>query len=195
MASTNQTTNYGLPIYSSGDRASWVDTNQPFEAIDSAVHNAVETAEDAAGDVAGAVSAANEAKELALEAKASVTTMSTTKQNVTDGNLDTDSKTVVGGINEVYGYLKNIIKVVPASSSNINYVAGNNDIMLAPDEPITGYTPLGLISANVFLSGAERNIFGFKFENNKAVISCTMSVGGIGSASAKILCMRSSLIS
>lgn len=101
MASTNQTTNYGLPIYSAGDRASWVDTNQAFGEIDAAVHNAVETAQDAAEDVAGAVSTANEAKELALTASAGVETLGTTKQNATDNNLATTNKTVTGAINEV----------------------------------------------------------------------------------------------
>ena len=47
MASTNQTTNYGLPIYSQSDKASWVDTNQPFEEIDADLHTAKITADSA----------------------------------------------------------------------------------------------------------------------------------------------------
>ena len=42
MASTNQTNNYGLPIYSAGDRATWSDTNQPFANLDVAVKKAVD---------------------------------------------------------------------------------------------------------------------------------------------------------
>lgn len=41
MASTTQTTNYGLPIYEQSDKASWVDTNEPFNEIDTALKGAV----------------------------------------------------------------------------------------------------------------------------------------------------------
>ena len=51
MASTNQTTNYGLPLYSGTDKASWIDTNAGFEAIDTALKSAVDNAESATENI------------------------------------------------------------------------------------------------------------------------------------------------
>ena len=122
MASTNQTTNYGLPIYSANDRASWTDTNQPFTALDSAVKTASDNASDAATDAAQAISDAASAQSTATSASSIATTASTvanqakskadsnetainglssSKQNKTDNSLNTTSKTVVGAINEL----------------------------------------------------------------------------------------------
>ena len=52
MASTTQTTYYGLPQYIGSDRASWLDTNEPFAAVDTALHTAVTGVEQATTDVA-----------------------------------------------------------------------------------------------------------------------------------------------
>lgn len=42
MASTNQTAHYGLPQYAGTDRATWTDTNQPFEDVDTALYGATQ---------------------------------------------------------------------------------------------------------------------------------------------------------
>ena len=104
MASTNQTTNYGLPIYSTGDRASWSDTNQPFEAIDTAVKKAVDDSADAISSVATVTETANTALGTATTAAADASSALTgldAKQDKTDNNLNTTAKTVVGAINEL----------------------------------------------------------------------------------------------
>lgn len=51
MASTSQTAFYGLPQYIGTDRASWLDTNEPFEAVDTALHSAVTGVEQATAAV------------------------------------------------------------------------------------------------------------------------------------------------
>ncbi len=51
MASTTQTTNYGLPLYQSSDRPAWTDTNTPFESLDTAVKTASDNASSAADAV------------------------------------------------------------------------------------------------------------------------------------------------
>lgn len=42
MASTNTTTNYGLPLYADGDIPNWKDTNTAYSAIDTALKQVVE---------------------------------------------------------------------------------------------------------------------------------------------------------
>lgn len=42
MASTNQTAHYALPQYAGTDRATWTDTNQPFEDVDTALYGATQ---------------------------------------------------------------------------------------------------------------------------------------------------------
>lgn len=104
MASTNQTTNYGLPIYNTGDRASWTDTNAGFSAIDTAVKKAVDDSTDAIDGLATVSQTANTALGTATSAAADASTALTgldTKQDKTDNNLDTTAKTIVGAINEV----------------------------------------------------------------------------------------------
>lgn len=51
MASTNQTTNYDLPIYSDSDRADWTDFNTPFQDIDTALKTAYDNAATATSGV------------------------------------------------------------------------------------------------------------------------------------------------
>lgn len=51
MASTTQTTNFGLPIYQSSDRPAWTDTNTPFQALDTALKSASDNASSAADAV------------------------------------------------------------------------------------------------------------------------------------------------
>lgn len=41
MASTNTTTNYGLPLYEDGDLPDWKDTNTAFTTIDTQLKNAL----------------------------------------------------------------------------------------------------------------------------------------------------------
>ncbi len=57
MASTTQTTNFGLPLYQSSDRPAWTDTNTPFETIDAALKAASDNASSAADAVAALTSA------------------------------------------------------------------------------------------------------------------------------------------
>lgn len=51
MASTSQTTNYDLPIYSDSDRADWTDFNTPFQNIDTALKTAYDNAANASSGV------------------------------------------------------------------------------------------------------------------------------------------------
>ena len=83
-----------------------------------------------------------------------------------------------------------MVKVVTAQGNAISYSAGFNTIQLSPDDPPSGYTPVGIIGANIYLSGATRNLTGFEFSGGKAVIYCNMSAAGTGTANAKILYIR-----
>lgn len=93
MASTNQTANYGLPIYSANDRASWIDTNQAFENIDAAVKEASDNASSAASDVSEALSAANEAKATATGAS-SLATQANTLASTADAKADANASNI-----------------------------------------------------------------------------------------------------
>lgn len=93
MASTNQTPNYGLPIYSANDRASWIDTNQAFENIDSAVKEASDNASSAASDVSEALSVANEAKSTATGAS-SLATQANTLASTANAKADANASNI-----------------------------------------------------------------------------------------------------
>lgn len=52
MAHTSQTEYYGLPQYEGSDKPSWLDFNEPFEDVDTALHQAVTSASTTAEAVA-----------------------------------------------------------------------------------------------------------------------------------------------
>lgn len=91
--------------------------------------------------------------------------------------------------------LVGILKVVSASANNVYFNSGYNSVEITPDNVPAGYSPLGIIGAAVYLSGASRTIQGFKFENGKIVIACEMSTSGHGSASGQVLYIRTGLLS
>lgn len=131
MAYSAQTAHYGLPLPVGSDRSSFLDTNESFTAVDTALYNAVtqnaqteqevqdlnaeivtlqSTVEGYAGDIAGLQNGLASTNLLVQEhasdianLEGAVSNLVTTKQNVTDENLVTTDKTIVGAINELAG--------------------------------------------------------------------------------------------
>ena len=78
MSFENGTTYYGLPITQNNDTRDWFDTNEPFEAIDAAIHSAVETASSGASDIAiikNDISGAGGINDRLTAAEGSITTL------------------------------------------------------------------------------------------------------------------------
>lgn len=111
MAFSNQTAHYGLPEYVGSDRASWLDTNQAFEAIDTALYNAVTALSQAAATIETlSASVAGLSTSVAgLDTRLSLAETDLTKQNLMlldhdallgDSDIGTGN-TVTGMINDL----------------------------------------------------------------------------------------------
>lgn len=148
MASTNQTTNFGLPVYSAGDRATWSDTNQGFEAIDTAIKKAVDDSADAQASLSTISQTANEALSTATSASADASSALAglpDKQDKTDNALNTTSKTIVGAINELEvgkqnasdNSLDTTSKSVVGAINEVNTAVGVNATAIASKQDAT----------------------------------------------------------
>jgi len=111
MAFSNQTAHYGLPEYVGSDRASWLDTNQAFQAIDTALYNAVTALSQAAATIETlSTSVAGLSTSVAgLDTRLSLAETDLTKQNLMlldhdallgDSDIGTGN-TVTGMINDL----------------------------------------------------------------------------------------------
>lgn len=126
MASTNQTTNYGLPIYSQSDKASWVDTNEGFSALDTDLHTAKTTAESASSQATTNAEDITDLKGRMSSAEGSLTTITGTTIPAMQSEIDAaetavgtsynnsdsglSSTTVQGAIDEVNTKTKHTLK-------------------------------------------------------------------------------------
>ena len=125
MAYSLQTTHYGLPLPTGSDKSSFLDTNEAFTAIDTALYGAVTGQSQIATDVqnlnteilgiqsdvteingaiGGLQNGLASTNLLVQEHAEDITALETAmdnKQDKTDNNLVTTNKTIVGAINEV----------------------------------------------------------------------------------------------
>ena len=129
MAYSAQTAHYGLPLPIGSDRSTFMDQNEAFSAVDTALYNAVTAGAETEQEVqdlnteitgiqstiagiqtdVGALQNGLASTNLLVQEHADDITaletatngLSTSKQDATDNNLDTTDKTVVGAINEL----------------------------------------------------------------------------------------------
>lgn len=106
MASTNQTPNYGLPVYIGTDMADWMDTNTPFGLIDTAVKQASTDASNASSAVttlSGTVSGhttditnlQGDVTSLQSQVNSAKTALGTSYNNATSGLTATDVQNAI----------------------------------------------------------------------------------------------------
>ena len=91
--------------------------------------------------------------------------------------------------------LNDIVKIANVYTNQYYFNGGYNLAELLPDNAPTEYTPLGVLSCGVYLSGSDTSITSFIFENGKLKIAFNSSASGIGIISGKILYIRSNLVS
>lgn len=155
MAYSAQTAHYGLPLPVGSDRSSFLDTNESFNAVDTALYNAVtqnaqteqevqdlnaeivalqSTVEGYAGDIAGLQNGLASTNLLVQEhasdianLEGAVSNLATTKQNITDNNLVTTDKTIVGAINELAGATPAMVNnLAPEYDPTATYAVGDH---------------------------------------------------------------------
>ena len=115
MAYSQQTTNYGLPLPTGSDKSNFLDTNQSFQAVDTALHTAVTgltavegSVQNLNSDVTSLETAVTSHGTAITSLQNAISSLQSDKQNKTDNSLDTASKTIVGAINEVNSKLGNL---------------------------------------------------------------------------------------
>lgn len=147
MASTNQTPNYGLPVYVGTDLADWMDTNTPFGLIDTAVKQASTDASNASSAVttlSGTVSGhttditnlQGDVTSLQSQVNGAKTAVGTSYNNVSSGLTATN---IQGAIDELNNALLIDPISIPYTDDTTLKTISNIDISK------TGYTPIAFI--------------------------------------------------
>lgn len=95
MASTNQTTHYGLPQYIGTDQAEWTDTNTPFAEVDSDLYTAKQNADSALAGIDDVALELNDLKVSVLGLQSSIlglrTDVNFNTANITNAMNDIDA--------------------------------------------------------------------------------------------------------
>lgn len=131
MSATNSTTNYSLPLFVPTDKPAWlVDWNGAMSAIDTAIKQA-QTAADIAGTDIGtlqgdivsinaALTSVNSAvSQLRLDTNSNTGAINTIQELIGNGTPVTTDKTIIGAINEIYGYEEEIYTLDDVTPNNI----------------------------------------------------------------------------
>ena len=130
MAYSNQTTHYGLPLPVGSDKSTWLDTNEAFEAIDSAVYTAAQTASsqaEAISTLQGQMVTAN------VNITANATAISTEAR--TREAQDTAHSTAISNINTKLG------NTSMSGHGNETVTGILMDLVEGYDEFVSGHTP------------------------------------------------------
>ena len=130
MAYSNQTTHYGLPLPVGSDKSTWLDTNEAFEAIDSAVYTAAQTASsqaEAISTLQGQMVTAN------ANITANATAIST--EATTREAQDTAHSTAISNINTKLGNTS----MVGHGDGTVTGIL--MDLVTGYDDFVSGHTP------------------------------------------------------
>lgn len=134
MASTNQTTNYGLPLYQTGDQALWTDTNTPFEEIDTALKTAADNASGAASSVSTLQTTVTT---LAQTVSGHTTQLSTLETSVATASTAQGTSFTAHGLNtatNVQTAIQNAATAAINSYDNTNSGLNSENVQSAIDE-------------------------------------------------------------
>ena len=159
MAYSAQTTHYGLPLPTGSDKSSFLDTNESFTVVDTALYAAVTgqaevetevqnlnaeilTMQSGITDINTAIGGLQNGLAstnlLVQEHADDITALESGKQDKTDNNLVTTDKTIVGAINELAGAGPGTVDADDVTYDNTTSGLTATNVQDAIDEIVSG---------------------------------------------------------